>query len=478
MAGLQDKIKHIVVLMLENRSFDCILGRLYPSDDTFNGVPEGWSNPWTGGTTPTVLAWNDEGAVKPGDMTIPSPDPGELFADINTQLFGLGSADNGLPPPMNGFVDNYVRQTEEPPYDARQVMHYFTPKQVPVISQLATQFAVCDQWHASAPNQTWPNRFFTHCATAGGYVNNSPPHFPYMMPTIFNRIDQSSVPGGWKIYFHDVPQSLSLSHLWLHRDGFKPFDDFIADAKAGNLPAYAFIEPRYFADLGLGMPNDQHPPHDVVFAEQLIANVYNALHESANWSSTLFIITYDEHGGCFDHAPPPRAVPPGDHRPHDDFAFDRYGVRVPAVIISPYISPGTKLRAAPKGLPHQGPPYPFDHTSIIATVRKCFDLGGPMTARDAAAPDLEQVLTLPEPSNNGPDRIDPPNYTPSKEDLQNAIGRPLTDMQLALHALSAVLPAPGADIETHIANLAAGLPVTSPVEAVRNFMAAEAAKIV
>ena len=474
MAGLQDKIKHIVVLMLENRSFDCILGRLYSSDDTFNGIPDSWSNPWTGGSSSPVLAWNDEAAVQPGSMTIPSPDPGELFADINTQLFGLNGTANDLPPPMSGFADNYARQTSEPPYDPRQVMHYFTPKQVPMISQLARQFAVCDQWHASAPNQTWPNRFFAHCATAGGYVNNSPPHFPYMMPTIFNRIDQSNVPGGWKIYFHDVPQSASLAHLWLHRERFRPFGDFINDAKNDSLPAYAFLEPRYFADLGLlGMPNDQHPPHDVVFAEQLIAEVYNALRGSKAWTSTLFIITYDEHGGCFDHAPPPRAVPPGDHRTHDDFAFDRYGVRVPAVIVSPYISPGTKLRAAVTGLPHQGPPYPFDHTSIIATVRKCFNLGGPMTARDAAAPDLDQVLDLAEPTNNGPEKLEPSEYKPTKQDLQNAIGRPLTDMQLALHALSAVLPGPNdKDIETYIANLAAGLPVKSPVEAVRNFISA------
>ncbi|HVH82510.1 MAG TPA: alkaline phosphatase family protein, partial [Stellaceae bacterium] len=392
-------------------------------------------------------------------------------------LCGFGGSDNGLPPPMSGFVDNYMRQTAEPPYSPNAVMHYFTPRQVPVISQLATMFAVCDQWHASAPNQTWPNRFFAHCATAGGYVNNSPPHFPYMMPTIFNRIDQSKVPGGWKIYFHDMPQTLTLAQLWLHRSRFCPFPQFLADANNGELPAYAFIEPRYFADLGLGMPNDQHPPHDVVFAEQLIAKIYNALRASPNWPNTLFIITYDEHGGCFDHASPPLAVPPGDHRAHDDFAFDRYGVRVPAVLVSPYIRPGTILRSAPNGVPHRGPPYPYDHTSIIATVRKCFDLGGPMTARDAAAPDLDPVLELDGPTNDGPDTIDVPAYMPSQQDLQNAIGRPLTDMQVALHALAAVLPGPDDDVETHIANLAAGLPTKTPTDAVLKFLSLEAAKL-
>ena len=454
MAGLQNKISHLIVLMLENRSFDCILGSLYPAGPEFNGLKGTESNPNTGGSITPIQVWNDPN-VAPGTMTAPSPDPGELFADITTQLFGLGASANRLPPPMSGFVDNYVRQTKEPPYLPQAVMHYFTPAQLPVISTIAKAYAVCDQWHASAPNQTWPNRFFAHCATAGGYVNNSPPHFPYMMPTIFDRISQRGLPNGWKVYFHDMPQALTLAHLWLHRDRFRPFEEFLDDARKDRLPCYSFIEPRYFADLGLGMPNDQHPPHDVVFAEQLIATVYNALRVSPAWRNTLFVITYDEHGGCFDHAPPPLAVSPGDHLPHDTFAFDRYGVRVPAVIVSPYIRPGTILRAPANGLPNG--PYPYDHTSIIATLRNCFNLGGPLTARDAAAPDLDPVLNLDDPTNDQLGIIPVPTYQPSQQDLRNAIGHPLSDMQGALHALASVLPAPGDNVEDHIAKLAAGL---------------------
>src|SRR5258708_12360626 len=102
------------------------------------------------------------------------------------------------------------------------------------------------------------------------------------------------------------------------------------------------------------------------------------------------------------------------------------------------------LRAAPPGLPHQAPPYPYDHTSIIATLRKCFNLGGPLTARDAAAPDLDPVLTLDTPSNTGLATIDVPAYQPSAQDLQNALGRRLSDMQRGLPRLAAGLPAPGA----------------------------------
>jgi phospholipase C len=349
MARLQNKIKHVVVLMLENRSFDCVLGQLYVGRPDFNGLTGNERNPLTGGVGGTVSVWNNRTIVR-GTMTIPSPDPGEKFTDITTQLFGLNAAANDQPPPMNGFVDNYVRQTAQPPYDPQQIMHYFSPVQLPIISQLAKAYAVCDQWHASAPNQTWPNRFFAHCATAGGYVNNSPSHFPYMMPTLFERF--RDVDNGWKVYFHDMPQALTLARLWPHRDKFRPFEEFARDAAASRLPCYSFLEPRYFADAGLGMPSDQHPPHDVIFAERLTAQVYNVVRSSPLWNKTLLIITYDEHGGCYDHAPPPLAISPSDGRFHDGFRFDRYGVRVPAVIISPYIQSGTILRSAPSALTH------------------------------------------------------------------------------------------------------------------------------
>jgi phospholipase C len=274
-----------------------------------------------------------------------------------------------------------------------------------------------------------------------------------MMPTIFERLNARD--DGWRVYYHDIPQSLTLARLWNHVDRFRHFNEFARDAAAGLLPAYAFLEPRYFPDASLGMPNDQHPPHDVVFGEQLIATVYNAVRASPLWESTLLIITYDEHGGCFDHAPPPLAVPPGDGRTQEGFAFNRYGVRVPAIIVSPYIAPGTVLRAVP-GAVSQGPPYPFDHTSIIATVRKCFGLGDALTARDAAAPDLAPVLRLDQPTNDTLALLTVPSYTPSAQDLTAAIGRPLTDMQQSLHRLASILPAADADFGQHIGQLQSG----------------------
>jgi phospholipase C len=329
---------------------------------------------------------------------------------------------------------------------------------VPVLSQLAKAFGVSDQWHASAPCQTWPNRFFAHTGTAGGYVDNAPAHFPYLMPSIFKRLDE--VGKTWKVYFHDLPQAATLSDIWLDAPlHFKLFDDeFAEDAAAGNLPNYSFIEPRYFTDELLKLvPSDQHPPHNVVYGEQLIAKVYNALRQGPLWKKTLLIITYDEHGGCFDHVPPPLAVSPDARRTPGSFAFDRYGVRVPAVIVSPYIAPGSIVRVAPAGLPHHGPPYPFDHTSILVTLRKLFNLGAPLTARDAVAPDLIDALSLEAPDNDGPAAITPPAATPSAAEVATNVARPANHMQQSLCAMAAHLPPNAAVAGAHLSAMAAPL---------------------
>jgi phospholipase C len=468
MSTLTEKIKHVVVLMLENRSFDNILGTLYgpsrpaPRGQHFEGLLVGASNPYdTPGGPQRIFAWN-EGGPPGAQWTIPTPDPGELFTDMNEQQFGMNAPVEGVPK-MDGFVNNYVAQSASTGgrFSPQAIMHYFVPEQVPALSRLARSFAVSDQWHASAPCQTWPNRFFAHTSTARGYVNNEPFHFPYLMRTVFERFKTCRFDRRWRVYFQDFPQSLTLARLWLHADHFHFYDDplerhtFKKDAERGRLPAYSFIEPRYFPDPVLRtLPTDQHPPHDVRLGEQLIADVYNTLRNSPHWKKTLLVITYDEHGGCYDHAPPPRAVSPDRYNP-DHFAFDRYGVRVPAVVVSPYVQEGTVLRPVPnQRLPHEGPPYPFDHTSIIATLRKCFKLGGPLSGRDARAPDLENALTLKGPDNDGPRHVEALPYEPSDAEVEAQLGAPPSEYQRALVAAAAHLPGAG-NVKEHIKALAA-----------------------
>jgi phospholipase C len=177
----------------------------------------------------------------------------------------------------------------------------------------------------------------------------------------------------------------------------------------------------------------------VTLGEQLIADVYNCLRASKVWRKTLLVITYDEHGGCFDHLAPSAAVPPEPPVAGQTFAFDRYGVRVPAVIVSPYVTPGTIFGKSSV--------VPFDHTAVIATVRNRFGISKALTARDARAPDLDSVLTLPRPTNLGPLRLRALPYAPSPTTAAVAQTKPLNSGQKALVRLAANLPpAPGSNL--------------------------------
>jgi phospholipase C len=198
------------------------------------------------------------------------------------------------------------------------------------------------------------------------------------------------------------------------------------------------------------MPNDQHPPHNVSYGESLIASVYNAVLGGPGWKNTLLIVTYDEHGGCYDHVVPPAAVPPGGQSP-DGFNFDRYGVRVPAVLISPWIAKGSIIR------PTGG--TPFDHTSIIATLGKLFGFA-PLTPPDAAAPDLLAALSG-NGDNNGPGSIAAPEPTPASAELAAAAAKPPNGMQKALATAAMLLPTADANMAAHIQRLT-NVPDTAP----------------
>ncbi len=440
------RIEHVVVLMLENRSFDCMLGWLYRDRPDFDGLRGDESNPWhrDDGIVEEIPVWND-GSLSPEVARIPDPDPGELFDDIAMQIYGLHP--DGTPR-MNGFVDNYMRQPEVGVrYDPRAVMHCFTPPQLPVLSTLARSFGVSDRWFASAPCETWPNRLFAHTGQGGGQVNNETTPLPFFLPSVFRRLESRG--RDWKVYFHDLPQTVALFDLWSRVPRhFRFFDpEFAEDAARGRLPNYSFIEPRYFASRLLHrVPSDAHPPHNVAYAEQLIAAVYNALRAGPAWDRTLLVVAFDEHGGCYDHLAPPAATPPTP-KPRNGvaggrFAFDRYGVRVPAVIASPYVRAGSVLRP-----PEDGPP--FDHTSIIATLFALFDLGAPLSARAAVAPDLFSAALLERPENSGPACIGATAAEPTRQELGSLHRLAPNSHQRRLRWPGALLPGLAAAAAAH-----------------------------
>ena len=392
-------IQHVVVLMLENRSFDHMLGYLYPgnlspSGQPFEGLTGTESNVGTNGQPVTVFRIQ---TTTPNAYYMPGADPGEGYMATNDQLYGSnrGPSSSGQAASCGGYIANYAytlswqsKESGSWPIVAGtiegDIMGCFTPETLPILSELAREYAVCDQWFSSVPTETLPNRAFACAATSQGHMDDKTHTFS--SPTIFGLLDAANL--GWAIYGYDAEpltkntftqiSSADASH-------FGKFTDFQAAAATGTLPAYTFVEPSW-SSTG----KSQHPNYDVALGEQLIHDVYETLRGGPGWPETLLVITYDEHGGCYDHVPPPwGAVPPDNDAGEFGFGFDRFGVRVPTVLVSPLIAPGTVYRAPAAGTP-------LDHTSVLKTVEQRWNLPA-LTKRDAAAPGFGDVFTLATP---------------------------------------------------------------------------------
>jgi phospholipase C len=374
-------IKHLVVLMMENRSFDHALGFLKSPSYAIDGLDGTETNPDIQGTAIRV----SPDAHYQGDFT---PDPGHDFISVNEQIFS-NSQGTGTPT-MQGFVKAYQGKTNNVA-KSHNIMRCFNPNRLPALMTLAQEYALCDRWFASVPGPTLPNRAFVFGATSLGRVDMNPNFLS--LKTIFERLAENNVSS--KIYFTDVSVGQAVGFIQKNARKFLFFfDDFLKDAKNNKLPAYSFIEPRFNDRSTPGsfvQASDQHPDHNVLEGDNVIKKVYEAIRSNqTGWESTLLVITYDEHGGLFDHVPPPATVNPGD-RPADSlvFNFERLGVRVPAVLVSPFIPKRTIVHDKI-----------FDHTSIIATARKLFigDFANSfLTERDRNANTFEAVLTLASP---------------------------------------------------------------------------------
>lgn len=422
-------LDHVVVVMFENRSFDHLLGRLYEPGEvpSFEGViGKKLSNP--------IPDWAEHGAehgaVEYGiaeNMDTPAPDPGEEYQHVNTQLFNTIDppsnrgvlaekmmAPYNLPadhstPTMGGFVTDYIsafwaEKGVQPTYEQySQIMRGYTPEQLPVLSTLAKGFGVFDHWFAEVPSQTFTNRSFFNAATASGLVVNSPyKNFPTINTgeTIFERLEAHG--HTWKVYV-DPPAIAPFTglihgarlqrHFATH---FVTTDQFYEDVANGELPTYSFIEPNLVHGH-----NDMHPPIEALMpglaldtpsallgGEAFLAKLYDAIRSAdsekgSNWWNTLFMVVFDEHGGTYDHVVPPKASPPDPNAGPGQygFTFDRLGIRLPAIVISPWIDENTVINDI------------YHHTSVIRTLRERWDLGDPLTQRDADAPDIAPLLS-------------------------------------------------------------------------------------
>lgn len=404
----QDPIKHVFVLMLENRSFDHLLGF-----SNIQGIDAASGEPTTIEGLNASNDWNIDPRGKKIHASSPADwvmlhDPGHEFTDVKEQLCGAG----GNYPHVNnsGFITSY---SHVDPIHPEAIMHCFAPEQLPVITTLAREFAVCDHWFSSMPGPTWPNRFFIHAASSAG-LDHSPSHldvatsilfngYEFENGTIYDRLDDEGL--RWTVYRGDAfPQALAISGMNIRalEGRFRELEDFSRDVNdPGYATSYAFIEPSYgHASLDFSCGSSQHPKDDITRGERLLKTIYETIRNSPHWESSLLIITYDEHGGFYDHVPPPAAIAPGDattnpENNHFGFDFTQLGVRVPAVIVSPLIPRGV--------IDHTR----YDHTSVLATVENIFGLL-PLTERDKHANTFKHLFSLDVPRRDAPTTLPDP----------------------------------------------------------------------
>jgi phospholipase C len=428
---LAANIRHFVILMLENRSFDHIFG----FRSGVNGLKGNESNlldptkPESDTNAAFVVSNAAPFAVSVGQG------PGHSIAQTNTQLFNskTGPSD-GEAPQNNGFVHAYSGELFadhiKTPTNAQlsEVMESFPPARLPAINMLADNFCLCDNWYSEVPGPTQPNRLYLHAATSAGWAHNVW-STQFDLVTIYENVQSAGLT--WSTYEFDSNEVREFTRLTSQTQCFKAYEAFQGDVTAGTLPNYCFIAPRFFNSKdGSAQSNDEHAPQDIRYGDNLVADVYETLRSNDEvWNQSVLIVTYDEHGGFYDHVAPPAAVNPdgiNSPAPDDkasfapDFAFDRLGLRVPAVIVSPWV---------PKGIVESSQ---LQHTSILATAKEIFNLPNSLTKRDAAANTFTHVFSLPAARTDAPSKLDRPplpQVTASLLQTRHPSNHPLDETQ-------------------------------------------------
>jgi phospholipase C len=410
----QDPIKHVVLLLLENRSFDQMLGSFKTIRPDLEGIDP---------NLPPRTNHDNEGNEFKQVPTESQQMPVDPRHEKNHVLAQLANDNAGF---VQDFVDYYGATAGND--DRQLIMSYYPQMFLPALHRMARDFTICDHWFSSVPGPTWPNRFFALSGTASGRVDmpDGPGHldldnlfFRQDQTTLFDRLNDAG--RSWKIYFYDFPSSLILTHQRHAANLLKyhKIDKFFQDTahlKPADFPDFALIEPKYSGQD----QNDDHPPHNIMKGEKLIADVYNALRSNEElWKETLLVILFDEHGGFFDHVSPPAAVPPDEHQ--EEYTFDRLGVRVPAVLVSPWV--GKRVEQTQ-----------FDHTSLLKYLINKWSLGS-LGERTAAANSVGIAISEQHPRTDTLPfvRISTSFILSPRPDLEKEVN---SDHQIALQAFA------------------------------------------
>lgn len=395
--GKDIPVEHVLVMMMENRSFDHYFQKLpeYGQPDV-EVAPADFSNPGVDGEPVSIFH-----------------DTSYCFVDTNHGWGGVHQQVNGGK--MDGFFVTSDGNHEVPVNGTLEMLSgaralgYYDQTDLPFYYWLASEFSIADHYHSSVLGPTFPNRMYLYAATSFGYTYNS---IAEADKTIVDYLEQREI--DWKIYATGTPGFgiFVATHLKYAQEHLFSIDDYFADAAAGTLPQFAFIDPN----IGREGPDtdDEHPPAMAQIGEQLVATVVDALTKSPNWKSSALFLTYDEHGGLYDHVVPPKACAPDDSPlkveagEPADVGFDQLGVRVPMMVISPYAKK------------HFVSHHTYDHTSIVRFIEAKFVMPA-LTNRDANAEAPFEMFDFDDPPHLTPPAITIPEVDAAKVEACKAI---------------------------------------------------------
>jgi len=413
-------VKYVVVLMMENRSFDHFLGFLKRNISAIDGLNGNETQPYnTSDPNSKVIKVNENGFDTGPD------DPCHSFNCITEQVYGYAKPVNQTATPkMNGFVQNAVEQGHT---DYNPISE-FNETKLPILSTLAEQFVVFDHWFCSAPTPTNPNRAYVMSGTSNGYTDNSVPTNGWPQQTHFEQVALEGK--SWRIYYSDDPWAATYFHNLREPQNLQyiiPIENLWRDITNGNMSDYTFIEPRMSTSPN-GPSNWQHPDDSVREGEALYKQLYETLRSSPIWNEMVLVITYDEHGGFYDHVPPPQTgVPSPDNVVSPEgFKFDRLGVRIPTLVISPWVAKGLVVHE-PSGAAAPTPTSQYDSTSIIASVNRILGIKPPQNPRVTWAGTWDYLLlNMTTPRTDCPMKL--PNIAPAEpEEYERMRKRKITD---------------------------------------------------
>jgi phospholipase C len=401
---MRDKIEHVIYYMIENRSFDHICGWLYSKNEKFNligpdgpyrGVDANFKNIYRGKEY-AITQYNSGKLSNDINLDLDQQDPYHDNSDVLRQMFSADINDyyKKKKPDMGGFAWNN---------GTAEVMQGYSPDQIPVLNGLARNFAISDDWFSSMPSGTTVNRAFALTGSSLGKLNNFQngaeyaewsqyPHRPSIWKVmwtngfrdfkIYNSVEWIECQYTYNLFLKG--QIPSIDNPFVIGNYAPQLNQFFDDLKYGTLPKFSFLEPKWVTNTG---STSYHPGNDLIPGERELNDIFTALQDSPLWNKTLLVITFDEHGGLPDHVQPPYAAKPWANDSLEGFTSDIMGVRVPTILVSPFITTNTVFRSDIS--------TPYDSTSILSTLLNWMGIPKSkwgMGERTNQAPTFEAVI--------------------------------------------------------------------------------------